>query len=114
MMILMRRKATMNQEVLSHPLHPLRLCRKTDPMTSFDSACATKEFSGGHRERILAFLGKFGPSGAEQIGDHVGLDAYQVRKRTAELARLGDIRVQEGVLRPTRGGRKERVWEIAS
>lgn len=61
-------------EMLSHPLHPLRLCRTTDPDTSFGAACKSGEFSGVHRERILSFIRQYGPSGAEQIGDHVGLD----------------------------------------
>lgn len=99
---------------LEHPLTPTKLCRTTDPDTSFDAACNAGRFAERHHDLILVSLREVGPGGAEQIADRIGLDPYQVRKRTAELERKKKIRVVQGEQRRTRSGRSERVWEIAA
>lgn len=86
------------------------LARNTDPSTSHEAADRVGEFRADHQSRILAALVR-GELGAEQIGSEVGLDAYAVRKRLAELKSLLMVETT-GDTRRTSTGRSERVWRL--
>ena len=58
---------------------------------------------------VLLDLQTHGYSGAEEIGDRIGLDAYAVRKRLPELQDAGLVAPMP-LKRKTRTGRWERVW----
>ncbi len=89
-----------------------RLARRTDPETSQNAAARVSEFQAGHHAMILSTLRRFEKAGAEQIAAATKLDAYSVRKRTAELQQKGLIKLT-GETRVTASGRHERVWAIA-
>ncbi len=89
-----------------------RLARRTDPATSQNAAARVREFQAGHHDMILNALRRFEKAGAEQIAEATQLEAYSVRKRTAELCRKGLIKLT-GETRLTASGRHERVWAIA-
>lgn len=95
---------------LSMEFQPSRLARKSDPATSHEAAARVKEFGRSHHQLILSALRRFTKAGAEQIAAATKLDAYSVRKRTAELCKRGLIRTT-GDVRKTASGRSERVWE---
>lgn len=91
--------------------------RNTDPITSQAAAGMVTQFADDHYSRILkalrvvrAFFGT-GKAGAEQIADHAGLQAYQVRKRLPELAKMGEVRATNET-RKTASWRSERLWEL--
>ena len=90
-------------EVSVHPR-----ARNCDPSTSHEAADAVQRLARSQIIKIHAALG-IGPQGAEQIGDRVGLQAYEVRKRLPELERQC-LAVATSVTRKTRTGRSERVW----
>jgi predicted transcriptional regulator len=84
--------------------------RTTDPKTSRDAAASMKKAATAQCAKVLVVLRLHGELGAEQIGDHLGMDGYAVRKRLAELCTAGVI-TPTGKTRKTRSGRSERVWE---
>jgi predicted transcriptional regulator len=85
--------------------------RITDPKTSRDAAQSMKKAASLQCARVLMALREKGDMGAEQIGDAIGLDAYAVRKRLAELCTASVI-TPTGTTRKTRTGRSERVWTV--
>jgi predicted ArsR family transcriptional regulator len=90
-------------------LAPLR-ARRSDPETSHQAAGQATGLAHAHQERILASLrASECPLGAEQIADHIGILAYQVRKRLSELQDQHLIELAPGE-RKTRTGRCERLW----
>lgn len=93
---------------LTHP-HPQ--ARNSDPITSHAAADSIRGISSAQRERIVKVLASSGPLGAEQIGDVMRLDAYAIRKRTAELQHEKLIE-PTGDTRRTRTGRAERIWRL--
>ena len=84
----------------------VRLCRRTDPATSCEAAAKTPEFSGDHRERILAAL-EAGPAGQSELSRRTGLTVAQVSKRLKELRDSGRI-VRDGDAVSASGGREAR------
>lgn len=89
----------------SHPM-----ARNTDPATSHIAAAMACEFTGTHREIVLAALKKHGPMTVDQIAARTRLNSQQTNKRLPELQRLGQAVPVEGHLRPSSSGRPERVW----
>ena len=69
-----------------------------------------REFAAGQCAEILALLRKYGPMSPEQLAAHMHVDAYSVRKRTADLEKAGKAR-PNGMTVPTVSGRRQRVWE---
>lgn len=86
--------------------------RRTDPETSKQAAARVREFASGQCAENLALLRKYGPMSPEQIAAHMNIDAYSVRKRTADLEKSGKAR-PNGMTVPTVSGRRQRVWEAA-
>lgn len=82
--------------------------RAADPETSKESAARVREFAAGQCAALLAELRKADAS-AEQLGDALGLDAYSVRKRLADLEHAQQAE-PTGETRKTRSGRAERIW----
>ncbi len=89
---------------------PRFLARNTDPETSHEAAARVREFAHGQCAEILNLLRKYGPMSPEQIAAHMAIDAYSVRKRTADLERAG-VACPTGVTVPTVSGRRQRVWQ---
>lgn len=87
------------------------LARNSDPATSHAAADSMRGVSEAQRARIVKTLEASGPLGAEQIGDVMRLDAYAIRKRTAELQQAHLIE-PTGDTRRTRSGRAERIWRL--
>jgi predicted ArsR family transcriptional regulator len=98
----------MNLDLFTDPVR----ARRTDPTTSHEAAARVPEFGQAHQALILQALKRFGKAGAEQIAAATRLDAYQVRKRLAELREEG-LAHPTGDTRKTASGRSERVWESA-
>ena len=88
---------------------PIKLCRASDPITSFMAADRVKEFQADHCTRILCALKRMGKAGAEQIGAMTGLDAYQIRKRLSDLQKRELVQPYQET-RKTSTGRQERLW----
>ena len=88
----------------------MNLACNTDPATSHAAAARVCEFGSDHQGRILAAL-YWGELGAEQIGAEIGLAAYSVRKRLAELEKL-TLAEPTGEERRTSTGRSERIWRL--
>ena len=87
-----------------------RRARQTDPQTSQAAAAQVERFATGQYQLILTALrAGFAPMGAEQIGAAIGLDAYAVRKRLAELQQYKLARPTDQT-RTTSTGRSERLW----
>lgn len=99
----------MNQ--LAIDFNPVRLVRRTDPITSHEAAERVKEFATGHCRLILDALSKFGPMTCDEIAQRVGLLPHQVNKRTATLYQAGKA-APTGEERMSMSGRRERVWRI--
>lgn len=87
------------------------LARNSDPITSHAAADSMRGISEAQRARIVKTLEDSGPLGAEQIGDVMRIDAYSIRKRTAELQQAHLIE-PTGDTRRTRSGRAERIWRL--
>ena len=87
----------------------LPLCRASDPITSFEAADRVKEFRASHHKQIVVALLMLEEAGAEQIADLTGLEAYQIRKRLAELEKMGVAQPCQQT-RKTATGRRERLW----
>lgn len=84
--------------------------RRSDPQTSQQAAALASELAKVHQQRILSALRRaLMPLGAEQIAVLADLQAYQVRKRLAELYSAGLVSLT-GAERTTTHGRKERLW----
>ena len=85
--------------------------RRTDPGTSHIAAFAAQSFAGSQCEKIHSALKAHGPMDAETIGEMLGLDAYQVRKRLSNLEQA-DPKLAEptGEIVPSAAGRTQRVW----
>ena len=92
-----------NFEAVSH-------ARRGDPETSKDAASRVREFAAGQCADILYLLRRYGPQSPEQLAAHMDIDAYSVRKRTADLEKAGKAR-PNGMTVPTVSGRRQRVWE---
>ena len=92
--------------------NPTHHARTVDPHTSKTAALSAKVLATSQCDAILAYLQRVGQQGAEQIANALGMDAYAVRKRTADLQQRGAIRPVPGVSRKTSTGRSERVWEV--
>lgn len=91
---------------------PLPRARRSDPSTSHEAAAMATGLAAQHQQRVLHAMRAAGePVGAEQIAERTGMDAYQVRKRLVELQRAGLIALT-GAERPTKSGRRERVWRL--
>ncbi len=88
---------------------PRNLARTSDPVTSHQAAASAAAFAGAHPARVLDALPAGLQLGAEEIGDRIGMDAYQVRKRLPELKALG-LASPTDRTRTTRSGRGERIW----
>ena len=94
----------------------LPLARSSDPITSFLAADRVKEFRTAQHQQIMLALLTLGKGGAEQIGDLIDLDGYQVRKRLSELedSFMAHPLMVEGTNVPqtrlTVYGRHERIW----
>ena len=69
------------------------MVRATDPVTSVEAAEGALQFTGAHRERILAALQKCGPTTPPEIGLRTRLTVVQVDRRMVELQRAGDAHV---------------------
>jgi predicted ArsR family transcriptional regulator len=100
----------MSEQIIDQDQMRGNRARKLDPATSHEAASRVGEFSQDHQTRIMAAL-TFGELGAEQIGTEVGLDAYAVRKRLAELAAM-HLAEPTGETRRTSTGRSERIWRL--
>lgn len=87
------------------------LARRTDPATSHKAAARVKEFSEAQHCRIAEVLRLYGPLGAEEIGDELGLQPYKVRKRLSDLERMGQA-APTGDTRRTKENREERIWSL--
>ena len=85
------------------------LCRASDPITSFEAADRVKEFQASHQKRIVIALLMLEQGGAEEISEITGLEAYQIRKRLAELEKMGVAQPCKQT-RLTACGRRERLW----
>lgn len=88
---------------------PEHLCRRTDPVTSFKAAVRVCEFSGNHRDIILACLKRYGPATVDEISKRTELTAYQVSKRMKEIGESGAA-APTGKERMSASGRPEREW----
>ena len=86
--------------------------RRIDPETSQNAASRIREFASGQCAEILFLLRKYGPMSPEQLAAHMHIDAYSVRKRTADLEKSGRAR-PNGMTCPTVSGRRQRIWESA-
>lgn len=84
--------------------------RQSDPETSREAASRVREFAAGQCAQILYLLRKYGPQSPEQLAAHMAIDAYSVRKRTADLEKAGAAR-PNGMTVPTVSGRRQRIWE---
>ena len=84
--------------------------RHSDPQTSHDAA-EFLVFAASQHQQILECLDAVGELGAEQIAHHIGIQAYQVRKRLPELFRAGLVAVTDKV-RTASTGKEERIWRI--
>lgn len=95
------------------------IARSSDPITSFMAADRVHEFKAAQHQQIMLALLTLGKAGAEQIGDLIELDGYQVRKRLSELkaAFMAHPLMVEGTNVPqtrlTASGRHERIWVAA-
>lgn len=97
----------MNQLALS--FEPRQLARRCDPITSHMAAEMVREFAGGQCAEILELLKRRGPLSPEQIAAHMGIDAYSVRKRLADLEHAGKAK-PNGMTCLTVSGRRQRIW----
>lgn len=88
---------------------PRTHARARDPVTSHEAAARVREFAGGQCAEILALLRKYGPMTPEQIAAHMHIDAYAVRKRTADLFNAGKAK-PNGMTTKTVSGRRQRFW----
>ena len=95
---------------LSIDFNALTHARRTDPETSREAASRVREFASGQCAEILHLLKKYGPMSPEQIAAHMAIDAYSVRKRTADLEKAGKAR-PNGMTCSTVSGRRQRIWE---
>lgn len=90
---------------------PVKLSRRSDPVTSHLAAARVGEFSGAHHEQILNCLRMHGPQTSDGMESHIGLDAYRIRKRLPELERDKLVRPTGKLLR-SKSGRMEREWQL--
>ena len=95
----------MNFDAVTH-------ARRNDPETSHSAASRVREFASGQCAEILYLLRKHGPLSPEQLAAHMAIDAYSVRKRTADLQKAGQAR-PNGMTCSTVSGRRQRIWEAA-
>lgn len=85
------------------------LARNTDPITSHIAADRVHEFSGAHKQQILAALRLFGPMTADEISTYINLSGHKILKRLSELH--GDrLIAPTGQLKVAMSGRPQRVW----
>ena len=98
----------MNQ--LAIDFEPRTLARRSDPETSQNAAARVREFAAGQCAEILYLLRKHGPLSPEQLAAHMAIDAYSVRKRTADLEKACKAR-PNGMTCATASGRRQRIWE---
>lgn len=83
--------------------------RKSDPMTSYESADNAENFADKHYEKILSAL--VVPMGKDAIARKTGLDKNQVSRRMPELQRLGKVELT-GMKVKSDSGLPEREWQI--
>lgn len=104
----------MNISVADTFMRIFKLHRKTDPQTSRDAAARVHEFSGSHKERIVAALDELGEGTVYEIAAVAGVDAHRLGKRMNELekAKVIECPVIDGeeLTRKTPSGRNARVW----
>lgn len=84
--------------------------RRSDPETSKEAASRVREFAAGQCAEILYLLRRYGPLSPEQLATLMAIDAYAVRKRTADLQKAGKAR-PNGLTCATVSGRRQRIWE---
>ena len=82
--------------------------RKTDPITSFESADNAENFADKHKALILAALTE--PLGKDGIARKTGLNANQISRRLPELQKLGKVELTGRKVKSD-AGLNEREWK---
>lgn len=90
---------------------PVKLSRRSDPVTSHLAAARVGEFSSAHCQLICDALSECGPMTCDEIAGHTGLLGHQVNKRVTDLQRKG-MAEPTGELRLSGSGRQARVWRV--
>jgi len=96
-------------EQLAIDFNPVRAARGSDPATSHAAARSAARWATSHAGRILDAL-QHGAATVDELSERTGLQSQQINKRLPELDRAGLARPTD-VVRRSRSGHGERVWE---
>lgn len=94
---------------------PVAVARRTDPDTSWEAAKSVRDIRET-QQAVLAALRAHGPMTDEEIAERIRSERKQspsgLRTRRSELVDLHMV-TYAGYKRPTKSGRKSRVWKAA-